>query len=39
VKVSVDHGFIVTADEASPRTVLVMHAGRSKAIMASIVHG
>ena len=39
MKVSVDYGFIATADEASPMTVLVMHAGRSKAIMARIVQG
>ena len=36
---SVDYGFTATANEASPRTMLVMQAGRSKAIMARIVQG
>ena len=39
MKVSVDYGFISMRDETEPRTVLVMQASRSKAIMAKIVAG
>jgi hypothetical protein len=38
VKISVDYGFISTGAEAEPkRTLMVIHASRSKAIMTRIV--
>ena len=40
IKISVDYGFMSTGDEAdSNRTLLVMHASRSKAIFARVVAG